>query len=205
MLRLLAVFLLAWPLFGQNASHLSWPAEKISSLQLILPYANQVEIIGEVRATIEIRYITEGEYQNELRLSPTPIGNELHIEEQLSPSFDPFHDKLSAHKVMASTLQIKLPTTKTLSLQIQQAKSTIQGKIKKLVLKQNEGNVAILSAGIKGTILTNKAPIVLHNGNQNVFAVSKKGEVQGRFSSKAEADLILESNSGNISHASNRK
>ena len=85
---------------------------------------------------------------------------------------------------MASTLQIKLPTTKTLSLQIQQAKRTISGQIKKLVLKQNEGNVAILSAGIKGTILTNKAPIVLHNGNQNVFALSKKGKFKAAFHQK---------------------
>lgn len=205
MLRLLAVFLLSTPLLGQNSVVQSWPANEISSLQLQLPYANSIEVIGESRTTIVAEYLAEGEYQNALRLNAILQKEQLILTEQLSPSFNPYHDKLSAHKVMASTLKLKVPKKIALSLAVENAQTQLTGKIKQLELKQNEGNVLMKNAAIEGQVWANKANIQLDDTLQGVFAASKKGNVVGGFTSKEKARLLLYSNSGNISRLSKRK
>ena len=205
MLRLLAVFLLSTPLLGQNSVVQSWAAKEISSLQLQLPYANRIEIIGESRTTIETEYLAEGEYQNDLRLNAVLKKNELILTEQLSPSFNPYHDKLSAHKVMASTLKLKIPENIALRLAVENAQAQLTGKIKQLEFKQNEGNVILEKAALEGQVLTNKANIQLDNTIQEVYAFSKKGKVTGTFTLMKNARLLLNSNSGNISRLSKRK
>ena len=205
MLRLLAVFLLSTPLLGQNSVVQSWPANEISSLQLQLPYANRIEIIGESRTTIEAEYLAEGEYQNDLRLNAVLQKEQLILTEQLSPNFNPYHDKLSAHKVMASTLKLKVPEKIALSLAVENAQTQLTGIIKQLELKQNEGNVSLESTAIEGQVWTNKANIQLDDTIQGVFAASKKGKLVGGFTSKEKARLLLYSNSGNISRLSKRK
>ena len=205
MLRLLAVFLLSTPLLGQNSVVQSWPANEISSLQLQLPYANSIEVIGESRTTIVAEYLAEGEYQNDLRLNAEIQKEQLILTEQLSPSFNPYNDKLSAHKVMASTLKLKVPEKIALSLAVENAQTQLTGKIKQLELKQNEGNVLMKNAAIEGQVWANKANIQLDDTLQGVFAASKKGNVVGGFTSKEKARLLLYSNSGNISRLSKRK
>jgi len=205
LLRLLAVFLLSTPLLGQNSVVQSWPANEISSLQLQLPYANRIEIIGESRTTIEAEYLAEGEYQNDLRLNALLQKEQLILTEQLSPSFNPYHDKLSAHKVMASTLKLTVPEKIALSLAVENAQTLLIGIIKQLEVKQNEGNVSLESAALEGQIWTNKANIQLDDTLQGVFAASKKGKLVGGFTSKEKARLLLYSNSGNISRLSKRK
>lgn len=205
MLRLLAVFLLSTPLLGQNSVLQSWSANEISALQLQLSYANRIEIIGETRTTIEAEYLAEGEYQNDLRLSAVLQKKQLILTEQLSPSFNPYHDKLSAHKVMASTLKLKVPEKIALSLAVENAKTKLTGIIKQLELKQNEGNVSLVNAAIEGKVWTNKANLQLDDTIQGVFAASKKGNVVGGFTSMEKSRLLLYSNSGNISRLSKRK
>ena len=205
MLRLLAVFLLSSPLLGQNSVVQSWPANETSSIQLKLPYANRLEIIGETRTTIETEYLAEGEYQNDLRLNVALQKNQLILTEQLSPSFNPYHDKLSAHKVMASTLRLKVPENMTLYLVIENAECQLTGKIKQLELKQNEGNGFLENVELNGQIWTNKANIQLVDTTQTVFASSKKGRIVGAFTLVDKAHLLLYSNSGNISRLSKRK
>ena len=204
MLRFFAALLLAPSLFGQSTSSLSWSAKNIHSIQLTLPFANQIKIIGEKRSSIKIDYQTEGEYQKELRLKSEEINHELRLEEQLAPSFTPYHDKLSAHKVMASTLTLWLPERISLSLQIQNAKSTISGKISSLSVKQIEGNLHLDAIDAKGHLYTQKAIIQVHQSKQKVFASSKNGRLNGFFSSEDEAQLFLQSRDGDISIISDR-
>ena len=174
---------------GQNSVVQSWPANEILSLQLQLPYANRIEIIGESRTTIEAEYLAEGEYQNDLRLNAVLQKNQLILTEQLSPSFNPYHDKLSAHKVMASTLKLKVPEKIALSLAVENAQTQLTGKIKQLELKQNEGNVFLENATLEGQVWTNKANIQLDDTIQGVFAASKKGKASGWIYIKGKGAL----------------
>ena len=103
-------------LSGQNSTIQSWPRDEVHALELVLPFANHVEIIGENRSSIQIEYLTEGEYKDDLRLKSTLQMEGLIVNELLSPGFNPQQDKLSAHKVMASSFRLKVPDFVRLSI-----------------------------------------------------------------------------------------
>ena len=174
---------------GQIPVVQSWPANEISSLQLQLPYANRIEIIGESRTTIEAEYLAEGEYQNDLRLNAVLQKEELILTEQLSPSFNPYHDKLSAHKVMASTLKLKVPEKIALSLAVENAQTQLTGIIKQLEVKQNEGNVSLESTAIEGQVWTNKANIQLDDTIQGGICRFEKRKASGWIYIKGKGAL----------------
>lgn len=191
-------------LSGQNSTIQSWPSDEVHALELVLPFSNHVEIIGENRSSIQIEYLTEGEYKDDLRLKSTLQMEGLIVNELLSPGFNPQQDKLSAHKVMASSIRLRVPDFVRLSIQIENAKSILKGVSHALFLKQRYGSVLIASKAINGKVVTQGATIKIPHDKKKVFASSKKGKIEGINGVKEEADLFLQSNSGNISRLSDK-
>ena len=195
-------FTICW---GQNQQTFRWDSHSYSSISLSLPWANTIEIQSTTNSDVILRYQSEGEYQNDLMLQATADEKILVINERIGPSFFSHKGKLSVHKVLAAKLELLLPRFIHLNLNAEHANLKLKGSFNNIQLKINEGSVFVDGRYAAGKIITEQANIELLAVQNHVFAQTKKGEIQGTFSSKEKSNLTLESERGNISILSNRK
>ena len=205
MYRLLIGCLFVCSLYGQNQHKLLWEADAFDLISLELPFANTVVVSTSLDNTIVLEYQTEGEYKNHLVLRSFQVGKTLQLVEQKGPSFNAFHDKLSAHKVWASTLKLLLPDHFSLKLIAQNSRLDIQGNYNALNLQLYEGEIMLKGQKITGEVKTNKADIRLFGDSHKAHAQSKYGTIIGPFGPAYQSELKLSSNEGNISFVSQRK
>jgi hypothetical protein len=182
-----------------------WEADAFDLICLELPFANTVVVSTTLDNTIALEYQTEGEYKNHLVLRTFQVGKTLQVVEQKGPSFNAFNDKLSAHKVWASTLKLFLPDHFNLQLEAQNSRLDIQGNFNALKLQLYEGDIMIKGQKITGEVKTNKADIHLFGGSHKAHAISKYGIISGPFIPANQSELKLSSTEGNISFISQRK
>lgn len=205
MFRLLLACLFLGKLYGQNQHQLLWEAPAFDQIKLELPFANTIVVSTSLDNNIVLEYQTEGEYKNHLIIRSFQIGKSLHLVEQKGPSFNAFHDKLSAHKVWASTLKLFLPEYYKLQLKAQNARLEIKGNFNNLSLNLHEGEVVLKGKEIRGNIKTHKAGVSLMGMNLKASAQSKYGTVNGPFGPAGQSQLKIASVEGNISLVSERK
>ncbi len=205
MYRLLIGCLFVCSLYGQNQRKLLWEADAFDLISLELPFANTVVVSTSLDNTIVLEYQTEGEYKNHLVLRSFQAGKTLQLVEQKGPSFNAFHDKLSAHKVWASTVKLFLPDHFNLQLEAQNSRLDIQGNFNALNLQLYEGKIILKGQKITGEVKTNKADIHLFGESHKAHAQSKYGTINGSFSPEDQSELKLSSTEGNISFVSQRK
>jgi len=129
----------------------------------------------------------------------------LQLVEQQAPSFINHHDKLSAHKVWASRLEIVLPEGLPLQLKAEVAQLNFKGNFTQLFVFLREGSLEITGQKIKGKLETQKADVMLYGQESLTHVSSKYGTVKGLNSPLEQSDLIIQSVEGNISLVSHRK
>ena len=205
MLRLLLACLLMSNLYGQNQHQLLWEATRFDLVSLELPFVNTVVVSTSLDNTITLDYETEGEYKNHLVMRSFQMGKSLQLVEQKGTSFNAFHDKLSAHKVWASTLKLFLPEYFKLQLEAQNARLEINGNFSTLSLKLLEGDVVVKGQDISGNIETHNADVRLFGNSHKATAQSKYGSIYGPFNQRDQNQLHIISVKGNISLISHRK
>lgn len=192
-------------LYGQNQHKLFWEAAGIDLISLELPFANTIVVSTSLDNSIALDYQTEGEYKNHLVMRSFQMGKSLQLVEQKGPSFNAFHDKLSAHKVWASTLKLFLPEHFKLQLKVQNARLEINGNFSNLSLKLHEGEVILKGQDISGNIETHNAGVRLFGDSHKASAQSKYGSIYGPFNQADQSQLHITSVKGNISLISQRK
>ena len=192
-------------LYGQNQHQLLWEATRFDLVSLELPFVNTVVVSTSLDNTITLDYETEGEYKNHLVMRSFQMGKSLQLVEQKGPSFNAFHDKLSAHKVWASTLKLFLPEYFKLQLEAQNARLEINGNFSTLSLKLLEGDVVVKGQDISGNIETHNADVRLFGNSHKATAQSKYGSIYGPFNQRGQNQLHIISVKGNISLISHRK
>lgn len=192
-------------LYGQNQHKLFWEAAGIDLISLELPFANTIVVSTSLDNSIALDYQTEGEYKNHLVMRSFQMGKSLELVEQKGPSFNAFHDKLSAHKVWASTLKLFLPEHFKLQLKVHNARLEINGNFSNLSLKLHEGEVILKGQDISGNIETHNAGVRLFGDSHKASAQSKYGSIYGPFNQADQSQLHITSVKGNISLISQRK
>lgn len=192
-------------LYGQNQHKLFWEAARFDLISLELPFANTIVVSTSLDNSIALDYQTEGEYKNHLVMRSFQMGKSLQLVEQKGPSFNAFHDKLSAHKVWASTLKLFLPEHFKLQLKVQNARLEINGNFSNLSLKLHEGEVILKGQDISGNIETHNAGVRLFGDSHKASAQSKYGSIYGPFNQADQSQLHITSVKGNISVISQRK
>ena len=205
MFRLLLACLFLGKLYGQNQHQLLWDAAAFDQIKLELPFANTIVVSTSLEDNIVLEYQTEGEYKNHLIIRSFQIGKSLQLVEQKGPSFNAFHDKLSAHKVWASTLKLFLPEYFKLQLKAQNARLEMKGNFNDLSLKIHEGEVILKGQDISGNIETHNAGVRLFGDSHKASAQSKYGSIYGPFNQTDQSQLHITSVKGNISLISQRK
>lgn len=184
---------------GQTTSLRTWDSSAIEMVVLELPYASSISIKSTKTETISTHYQSEGEYQNALLLSASLNGSVLSIKEQIGPGFKNFNDKLSAHKVMASTLDLYLPEKLFIELNARSAKVTLEGEFPRLMLYLEEGNLYVNSFYVQGKITTASADVFLNRLNYPVHAETRNGVLKGTVINAKTSVLKIKSVDGNIS------
>ena len=192
-------------LYGQNQHKLFWEAAGFDLIALELPFANTIVVSTSLDNSIALDYQTEGEYKNHLVMRSFQMEKSLQLVEQKGPSFNAFHDKLSAHKVWASTLKLFLPEHFKLQLKVQNARLEINGNFSNLSLNLHEGEVILKGQDISGNIETHNAGVRLFGDSHKASAQSKYGSIYGPFNQTDQSQLHITSVKGNISLISQRK
>lgn len=182
-----------------------WNAVELEGVHLDLPITSSLNVYSWEENVIKTHYFTEGEYQNSVVFNGVIRGNQLYLKEQIAPTYEAFHDKLSAHKVFATQLDIYIPENTFLQLKAQNCQVKINGNFQKIAIEINEGKVQTDATFINGKIKTDTADVFLNGLENSVFASTKKGRIEGDFDLEKNATLSITSRDGNISNISHRK
>lgn len=185
-------------MWAQNTIDQQWESSSFNQISLILPHCSSISFTSNLSNTIELRYITEGEYKNKLVLSTDTKTENLVLTEMFNPIFPSFNDKLSAHKVMASKIELTLPSHLKVTLKAAVAAVLLKGDYHALELELDEGKIKINSDYSAGKINTQSASIELIGKTQKVWANSRSGKIVGKITAKNSANLLLETVNGNI-------
>ena len=176
----------------------------MQEIVLDLPLVSSVSIFSTEESVITTHYTSEGEYQNYIILEGVKDPFGLYLSEKIAPTYEAFHDKLSAHKVFATQLVIYIPQNIIVSLKAYSCKVKINGDFNRVAIDVKEGKIDVNATYFKGIINTVTADVFLLGVQNKVFASTKKGQVKGPFEVEKNASLLISSRDGNISNISNR-
>lgn len=167
----------------------------------ILPFVHALVVSSTVENEISVSYQSEGEYQGQIQLNKMLLNRHLLLNEQRGLEFPFFHDKLSAHKVIATSLTLHLPVSLPIDLTLENAKVVISGAFQNFYLSLKEGEVIINSPSLVGKIETKFAAIKGEALKSKAIINPSLKEEKGPL----EKTLVLKSLHGKISTNSNRK
>lgn len=118
-----------------------------------------------------------GEYSNDLALNIFEEGNTLLIDTSLNANFELPDDKLGAHKVIAITLDIKIPENLNVNLHGTSSAINAHGTYDNLVVTLNDGKCVLKTSGKKTTVKTQSGTIELFVKSATIQATSNYGKV----------------------------
>ena len=124
-----------------------------------------------------IRYLSDGEYQNDVTPKFRLYSETLYFNENYSPTFSEYNDKLSAHKFVSSKIELIINSKISLDLIVNDAKISGKGAINFLKINQKNGSCHLYNWKSKGEIQTINANIFLFSEKIILSAKSINGKV----------------------------
>ncbi len=122
---------------------------------------------------------SEGEYQLQYVVVTQHENHWLTVYPQRAPSFNSYNDKLSAHKVIAMNLEIRVPESIKVEIEANQGKLNVSGLYRELYIQLDEGSLKMSHIAEQSTIKTKGASVYLNIDSGTVETKSKKGKVVG--------------------------
>lgn len=166
-LALIGFFCGAWTLSSQSVWTKSWDMESLDHVALVLPYASAISLSNRLDNTLVISYQTDGELQDQMGLRSQSENRELLLTEFRNPLLSNPADKLSAHKVIASSIQIQAPSFLTIELNIKQGQLKVQGHYETLNIQIQTGSCHLDLQKTKGHLKTQSALVeIIHQEMQ---------------------------------------
>ncbi len=166
----------AWA-FPQKESTKTIDATDIQSIELDASSVFQVNVSTHESQEIIIAMHTEGEFANDLFITQKHQGNSLRIGTAFQPAFKDHNDKLSAHKVISLSMEIKVPNDKLFTIESDIANVTFYGSVPVLKAYLQSGFCVLKDFYGNADIITQKGPIELMTRSGIVHAESKNGKV----------------------------
>ena len=183
---------------SQQVKTFEWPAEELSEVLLQLPYSSSIAIENSTANTVQLTYTTEGEYRQALQLQHQISNAQLQIREQGMPSFEFHNDKLSAHKVLAATVHLRVPQQLSLKLQLEEGQLKASGQYQHFRLVQKKGRCELVSWTTAGRLRTDAVAVVLVAPKVSI-QLKQKGQQQQLFCATAGGSLLqIEAQSGTV-------
>lgn len=175
-----------------------WPAEELSEVLLQLPYSSSIAIENSTANTVQLIYTTEGEYRQALQLQHQISNTQLQIREQGMPSFEFHNDKLSAHKVLAATVHLRVPQQLAIQLQLDEGQLKASGQYQRFEVAQKKGRCELMLWTTAGRLHTDAVAVVLVAPKVNI-QLKHNGKEQQLFCNNAAGSLLqIEAQSGTV-------
>lgn len=169
-------------LFGQTQQHKRWDASEIQSIALNFPWSSSIKIDTHKAATIKVEYLKEGEYQSLSLLQKSIEGSSFYLEEIQHPDLNKPEDKLSAHKVVANSIEVTIPENLILSILAKDTQLHCSGIFKNINIRMEHGSGSFYIDNPTGTVQSLTADLHFY----------------GLSSQKIPTDLLVNSSRGNI-------
>ena len=191
-------YFICFVLAGQNIQWKNWETTALTQLELHLPYASKISITTSSEQFIRVLYRAEGEYQNDFLLQKKREGKRLIVKEIPAPQKLFYNDKLSAHKVVATQVELVLPESLALQLFAQEAMLFWEGNHPEIALELRRGKAVIKAERLQGKIKTAKADVVLYGLEGSVEIKCGSGRCINNHAKDESKLLEISSSQGDI-------
>ena len=126
--------------FSQNKTESTYDAKLITKVVVNGNEIFNTDVVETDGDFIKIESITDGEYQNDFRIVSELKANILYIALQASSIENLPDDKRNAHKVIAATLKIKMPSKKSLSIKSNVGSVNLNGNFNEINVELKQGD-----------------------------------------------------------------
>ena len=172
------VFLISLALGAQRTVQKTWLDLNITDLVVNVPWASNVLFTGTVNFSgIQMKYRSDGEYQNRTVLTSKVVGRTLYITESPTPNTPELNDKLSAHKLISTKIELMFSSNISFNLKSNDAKVNGKGKMKNINLDLKSGYCELSNWDAPGSVTTQNASVNVISEKTAVSGESKNGIV----------------------------
>jgi len=172
------VFLISLALGAQRTAQKNWLDLNITDLVVNVPWASNVLFAGTDNFSgIQMKYRSDGEYQNRTVLTSKVVGRTLYITESPTPNTPELNDKLSAHKFISTRIELMFSSNISFNLKSNDAKVNGKGKMKNINLDLKSGYCELSNWDAPGSVTTQNASVNVISEKTAVSGESKNGIV----------------------------
>ena len=196
------VFLISLALGAQRTAQKNWLDLNITDLVVNVPWASNVLFTGTVNFSgIQMKYRSDGEYQNRTVLTSKVVGRTLYITESPTPNTPELNDKLSAHKLISTKIELMFSSNISFNLKSNDAKVNGKGKMKNINLDLKSGYCELSNWDAPGSVTTQNASVNVISEKTAVSGESKNGIVILPMTENGLLPFLkINSLNGNITH-----
>ena len=163
---------------AQKTVQKTWLDLNITDLVVDVPWASNVIFTGAVNFSgIQMKYRSDGECQNRTVLTSKVVGRTLYITESPTPNTPELNDKLSAHKLISTKIELMFSSNISFNLKSNDAKVNGKGKMKNINLDLKSGYCELSNWDAPGSVTTQNASVNVISEKTAVSGESKNGIV----------------------------
>ena len=180
----------------------TWLDPIITDLVVDVPWASNVLFTGADNFSgIQMKYRSDGEYQNRTVLTSKVVGRTLYIAESSTPNTPDLNDKLSAHKFISTSIELMFSSNISFNLKSNDAKVNGKGKMKNINLNLRSGYCKLSNWDAPGTVATQNANVNVTSEKITISGKSKNGIVVLPMSDNSFLPFLkINSLNGDITH-----
>ena len=187
---------------AQKTAQKTWLDLNITDLVVNVPWASNVLFTGTDNFSgIQMKYRSDGEYQNRTVLTSKVVGRTLYITESPTPNTPELNDKLSAHKLISTKIELMFSSNISFNLKSNDAKVNGKGKMKNINLDLKSGYCELSNWDAPGSVTTQNASVNVISEKTAVSGESKNGIVILPMTENGLLPFLkINSLNGNITH-----
>ena len=187
---------------AQKTVQKTWLDPNITDLVVDVPWASNVIFTGADNFSgIQMKYRSDGEYQNRTVLTSKVVGRTLYITESPTPNTPELNDKLSAHKLISTKIELMFSSNISFNLKSNDAKVNGKGKMKNINLDLKSGYCELSNWDAPGSVTTQNASVNVISEKTAVSGESKNGIVILPMTENGLLPFLkINSLNGNITH-----
>jgi hypothetical protein len=185
-------------LLSQNRVLRTIDPEGIERIRINGDQIFEIEIYAEDRETIELGSLLDGEYENDFQITTERKGRSLEIRLASSTlSYIP-DDKRNAHKVVAATLQLRVPSRVSIEVVSDVGFLVASGQFKSFLADLQTGYFSFEGLADYLRAETLEGNIYLKTKNADIQAYSAHGTVSGIGAMKGPNKVFIKTVKGDI-------
>ncbi len=185
-------------LLAQKQVHREIDARGVDLISINTDRIFNVTLTSSDSSFIVIETSSEGEYFQDIVITTKRSENSLSIGNEFQPAFKNANDKLSAHKVIAIDMTIKIPKNKKVQLTSDITNLIASGDHVSLRAVLHSGNCILKSFFGGANIQTYSGNITLKETSGDISAFSKNGKVTVGTQNNSSPKISLKSIHGDI-------